>query len=127
MAWSMGRMRNLIQPGQVCLCGLPLFHVNAVMVSGLGLFFAGATLLLAGAQGFRSPQVRKNFWKLVERYRVNYFSAVPTIYSALLDIPRDGSDVSSLQFGFCGAAPSLWSSFADLKKLPVSAFWKGTA
>ena len=63
MAWAMGCARNLVQPGEVSLCGLPLFHVNAVIVSGAASFAAGARLLLAGIQGFRSPVLRKNFWK----------------------------------------------------------------
>ncbi|MCZ4142690.1 acyl-CoA synthetase, partial [Escherichia coli] len=46
-----------------------------------------------------------DFWKLVERYRVTSFSGVPTIYAALLQVPSDGRDLSSLRFALCGAAP----------------------
>lgn len=92
-------------PGDVLLCGLPLFHVNGVMVTGLAAFHYGAQVLLAGPQGYRNPALIKDFWKLVERYRVSSFSGVPTIYAALLQIPNDGIDVSSLRFALCGAAP----------------------
>jgi fatty-acyl-CoA synthase len=45
-----------------------------------------------------------DIWALVERYRVSFMSAVPTIYAALLDIPSEGRDLSSLRFALCGAA-----------------------
>ncbi len=92
-------------PGSVALVGLPLFHVNAVLVSSLAAFKAGSTALFLSAAGFRHPNAIRNFWKIVERYKASHFVAVPTIYSALLNIPLDGADVSSLRFGTCGAAP----------------------
>ncbi len=87
------------------LVGLPLFHVNAVLVSSLAAFKAGSTALFLGAAGFRTPNAILNFWKIVEKYRASHFVAVPTIYSALINIPLEGADVSSLKFGICGAAP----------------------
>jgi fatty-acyl-CoA synthase len=62
-------------------------------------------VLLAGVQGYRTPGLIGGFWKLVERYRVNYFSAVPTVYASLLEVPVAGADVSSLHYAICGAAP----------------------
>ncbi len=47
----------------------------------------------------------KNFWKIVEKYRLNFFSGVPALFSALMDVPTDGADISSLEFAICGAAP----------------------
>ena len=104
MAWLLPALLGT-RPGDVFLCGLPLFHVNAVMVTGLSNWIAGAHVLLAGIQGYRSPKLLPGFWTLVERYRVTYFSAVPTIYSSLLDVPMAGADVSSLRYAICGAAP----------------------
>ncbi|SDH62768.1 acyl-CoA synthetase [Pseudomonas panipatensis] len=92
-------------PDDVLLCGLPLFHVNGVMVTGLAPFHRGAQVLLPGPQGYRNPTLIEHFWKLVERYRVSSFSGVPTIYAALLQVPSDGHDLSSLRFALCGAAP----------------------
>src|SRR5262249_32107448 len=104
MAWLLPALLGT-RPGNVFLCGLPLFHVNGVMVTGLGNWIAGAHVLLAGVQGYRSPKLLPSFWKLVERYRVNYFSAVPTVYSNLLDVPLAGADVGALRYAICGAAP----------------------
>ncbi|GAA6152256.1 acyl-CoA synthetase [Pseudoteredinibacter isoporae] len=94
-----------IGPGAVSLTGLPLFHVNAVFVTGLATWSQGAEAVLASPQGYRNPTVIKDFWRIVERYKVSYFSCVPTILSALIDIPMDDADVSSLDFCLCGAAP----------------------
>jgi len=89
----------------VILCGLPLFHVNAVFITGIVPFHAGATVLLATPEGYRNKQLLPNFWSLIEHHRISFFSGVPTIYSALLELPADGFDLSSLRYGLCGAAP----------------------
>lgn len=100
--------------GDVTLTGLPLFHANASIISGIAALSKGVHVLLVGKDGFRNKQTIRDFWKLVEKYRVTNFSAVPTIYAALMDVPIEGADVSSLRFCICGAAPmptSLFSKF----------------
>ncbi len=87
------------------LCGLPLFHVNAAIITGLACFFKEASVVLATPAGFRTPGLIANFWKIVEKYRVTFFSGVPTIYGGLLQVPIATSDVSSLRMAICGAAP----------------------
>jgi fatty-acyl-CoA synthase len=104
MSWDLREFIGL-QPGHVFLCGLPLFHVNGAIGTGPGAWCSGATVLLAGIQGYRTPGLIAGFWRLVERYRVNYFSAVPTVYASLLEVPVAGADVSSLHYAICGAAP----------------------
>jgi len=94
-----------VRPGQVFFCGLPLFHVNGVLVTGLVPWSRGGCVVLGTPQGFRGPGVVSAFWKVVEHYGVNFFSGVPTIYSALLDAPIGDADVGSLRFALCGAAP----------------------
>ncbi len=93
------------QPTDVIACGLPMFHVNAVVVTGLAAFLCGARVILAGPNGFRNPALIGNFWRLVERFQVTAFSGVPTIYAALLGVPIGDAKISSLRFGVCGAAP----------------------
>lgn len=100
----------------VALCGLPLFHVNGVFVTGLATWSLGAEVLLASPQGYRNPEVIKNFWALVEKYRVTYFSAVPTILSGLLSVPKGKHDISSLDFCLCGAAPLATELFRQFEK-----------
>ncbi|MYM99213.1 AMP-binding protein, partial [Duganella vulcania] len=89
----------------VVLCGLPLFHVNGAMVTGLAAFHGGWEVVMLTPQGYRGKDVLPNFWRLVERFRATTFSAVPTVFAALAGLPRDGADLSSLRHAFCGAAP----------------------
>ncbi|WP_422909725.1 acyl-CoA synthetase [Pseudomonas sp. MAC6] len=104
MAYSMNLVTRF-EPGDVTLCGLPLFHVNGVIVTGLTAFIGGAEVLLATPQGYRNTALIGNFWKIIERYKVSFFSGVPTIYAGLLQVPSEGHDLSSLKYALCGAAP----------------------
>ncbi len=92
-------------PGDVALCGLPLFHVNGVIVTGLTAFYSGAEVLLATPQGYRNTALMADFWSIIERYKISFFSGVPTIYAGLLQVPSEGRDLSSLRYALCGAAP----------------------
>jgi fatty-acyl-CoA synthase len=104
MAYSMNLVTRFA-PGDVTLCGLPLFHVNGVIVTGLTAFIGGAEVLLATPQGYRNPNLIGNFWNVIERHKVSFFSGVPTIYAGLLQVPSAGHDLSSLKYALCGAAP----------------------
>lgn len=84
-----------------CLLVLPLFHVNALMVSMLAPLQVGAQLTIV--DGFSAPK----FFDIVEQHRPTYFSAVPTIYALLLSKAEGRKpDLSSLRFAVCGAAPA---------------------
>ena len=81
------------------LCFLPLFHVNALLtcISCLG---KGHQVVLR--QGFSASE----FWEVVEQQKINFWSAVPAVYQILLTDPsRQKYDLSSMEFGICGAAP----------------------
>ncbi|TDR77861.1 acyl-CoA synthetase [Paludibacterium purpuratum] len=105
-AWSAGQvLGDSIGAGKTVFCGLPLFHVNAAMVTGLLPFSKGAHVLLGTPQGYRGAGVIPRFWEIVEHHRVNFFSGVPTLYAALLGVPLGDKDIHSLEFGICGAAP----------------------
>lgn len=103
-AWSGAAMLGL-SGADTILCGLPLFHVNGVVATGITPFLVGAKVVLLGAEGYRSKEAIGHFWRNVERFRASYFSAVPTVCSSLLGVPIDGADLSSLRYAICGAAP----------------------
>ncbi len=60
MAYSMNLVTRF-GVGDVTLCGLPLFHVNGVIVTGLAAFIGGAEVLLATPQGYRNTTLIDNF------------------------------------------------------------------
>ena len=103
-AWVLKEVAHLDQDS-VGICALPLFHVNAVIVTGLAPFMTGGTVILLTPSGYRGPEVFPNFWKVIERHRVNFFSAVPTVFSTLLKYPVGDTDISSMRFAITGAAP----------------------
>jgi len=102
-AWAITQVADT-HPEDVFLCGLPLFHVNAVHVTGLVPLSVGATIVLLSPAGYRDPGVIKHFWKIVEHYHATTFSGVPTLFSNLLRVPVD-ADIHSLKMAMCGAAP----------------------
>jgi fatty-acyl-CoA synthase len=105
-AWSVGQfLGDGISAGKTLFCGLPLFHVNGVLVTGLLPFSRGAHVILGTPSGYRGEGVIQHFWELVEHHRINFFSGVPTVYAALMQQPTQGRDLSSLEYGLCGAAP----------------------
>jgi long-chain acyl-CoA synthetase len=80
---------------------LPLFHVNGIVAGTLSPLLAGGRTTIAGRF---SP---KTFWGRIEQSRASYFSAVPTIYTMLADLPVEiRPDTSSVRFAVCGAAPA---------------------
>ncbi|MDF1686810.1 MAG: fatty-acyl-CoA synthase [Parvibaculaceae bacterium] len=115
MAWVFANL-DMSDTGEAFICGLPLFHVNAVIVTGLGTFQGGTHVILLTPQGYRTPDVIPNFWKTVERFKAVNFSGVPTILSALLELPREDVDISSLKFAGCGAAPLSQELFDRFEK-----------
>ncbi len=89
---------------------LPLFHVNAMLTST-------STLEKGGAVVLRRQFNAREFWKVVENFKVNFFSAVPAVYTVLLNLPRKREyDMSSVQFGICGAAPMPVETFKAFEK-----------
>ncbi|MGH3633095.1 MAG: class I adenylate-forming enzyme family protein, partial [Mycobacterium sp.] len=96
---------------------LPLFHANGIVVGTLSPLLAGGRVTIAGRF---SP---KTFFDRLERSRATYFSAVPTIYTMLADLPPQVQpDTSSVRFGICGAAPAsieLLDKFYDRYGIPL--------
>jgi len=64
------------------------------------------------------------FGEVVEQYRPSFFSAVPAVYNILLQMKDDfaGHDLSSLEYGICGAAPmpvALFEAFEEAFDITV--------
>ena len=69
----------------VSLCIMPLFHVHGLVASTLSTLRSGGTVV---APPRFNPM---GFWPLVDEYEATWFSAVPTMFQALLSRARSGS------------------------------------
>ena len=103
--WAVSKATETDGSPETVLCGLPLFHVNGQLVTGLQPWMRGDHVVIATPEGYRGKNVVARFWEIVSRYRVTMFSGVPTLYSALMQTPVGDSDIASLRFAICGAAP----------------------
>jgi acyl-CoA synthetase (AMP-forming)/AMP-acid ligase II len=96
---------------------LPLFHVNGIVAGTLSPLLAGGCVTVAGRFSL------KEFWSRVEQSRATYFSAVPTIYTMLANLPPEvAPDTSSVRFAVCGAAPAsveLLNKFESRYGIPI--------
>ncbi|MEO3784145.1 acyl-CoA synthetase [Actinocorallia sp. B10E7] len=120
MAWALGCSGAYLDDA-VGLSGLPLFHVNAVHVTGLGPFLHGRPIVSLGPLGYRDKTLMADFWHIIEHYKVTSFSGVPTVYANLPAVP-EGVDLSSLRAGAVGAAPlpkKVRSTFETAAKVPM--------
>ncbi|CAH0351100.1 class I adenylate-forming enzyme family protein [Aquabacterium sp. CECT 9606] len=96
---------------------LPLFHVNAVVVSTLVPLCVGGSVVIADKF---SPTT---FFDKVQAYQPTYFSGVPTIFAMLLArADQDASWTRSLRLALCGAAPAqpgTLAGFQDRFGVPI--------
>jgi len=69
----------------VSLCVMPLFHVHGLVASALSTFLSGGTVVVP-------PRFNAmGFWSMAQSHKATWFSAVPTMYQALLRRDRAGS------------------------------------
>lgn len=96
---------------------LPLFHVNAIMLSVV------TPLAVRGSTYIADRFDAHAFWPLVEAEQPTFFSGVPAVYFFLTMLPDEvRPDVSSLRFAVCGAAPmpaDAIVAFEDRYGIPV--------
>ena len=89
-----------ISPADRALCVLPLFHSGGLNDLAFPSMYGAATIVL------RRSFSASEFWDCVERYRINAFYIVPTMWNILLRATESRTvDTSSLRFGISGAAP----------------------
>ncbi len=122
-SWAVGiSVNDPDDPPAIVLCGLPLFHVNAQLVTGLQVWLDGGTVLLATPQGYRGKDMIARLWEIVAHHRISTFSGVPTLYASLLQIEVERHDISSLRYVACGAAPmppEVFRRFEKKTKIPI--------
>lgn len=120
-AWGSVQMQG-IRPEDVGINGYPLFHVAGVLPGSLAALSAGVETIIPTTGLFRNREVIANYWRLVERYRCTYLSAVPTVLAALANVGLGGADISTLRYCRTGAAilaPELAARFERLFGLHI--------
>ena len=95
-AWSNALLFDL-EPGSVILNPLPQFHVGGSIFGALSGVASGWTVGIPTPLGARNPNVVRDYWSIVEHNKVTLGGAVPTTLAAIMNVPRDGHDLSSLK------------------------------
>ena len=102
-AWASVQLQGMM-PDDVTINGYPLFHVAGVLPASLTSLSAGVEVIIPTTTLLRNPQVRRHYWRIVEKYRTTSLSAVPTMLATLVDISTEGIDISSIRYCRTGAA-----------------------
>ncbi|WP_327101600.1 acyl-CoA synthetase [Nocardia vinacea] len=102
-AWMIAA-NSMLDEDSVVFAALPLFHVNALVVTLLAPMFKGQQVVWAGPLGYRDFALYAEFWNIVAHYGIAAMSAVPTVYAVLAQSPI-AADISSLRFAMVGASP----------------------
>jgi fatty-acyl-CoA synthase len=102
-AWTNTLIFDL-EPGTVQINPLPQFHVGGSIAGGLAPIAAGWTVVLPTPLGARNPNVVRDWWSIVERNRVAIAGAVPTSLAAVMNVSREGHDLSSLKVFLSGGS-----------------------
>jgi long-chain acyl-CoA synthetase len=98
-AWMLAELLP-IGRGDVLGMVLPLFHVNAQVVTTV------VPLLLGAEVAMWERFSASSFWATVAKFEPVTFSAVPTMLAALLHAPgAEAAETNTLRFVICGAAP----------------------
>jgi fatty-acyl-CoA synthase len=120
-AWACNLMLKS-KAGANVLFGMPLFHVGGALTQALTTFSAGGCLVVLSPGGWRNPAAVKNIWGLVERFKPEALTSVPTVLAATLSIPPGKADLSSLQYAAGGGSAipvAVGAAIQDKFKLPV--------
>lgn len=105
------------------LCVLPLYHINAQMVTVMAPLVTGGSVVMPHRFG------TSVFWQLIADNQCTWFSVVPTIIAYLLEhAEREGFDrdaldgLSQLRFGRSASAPlapEMHKAFEDFFAVPI--------
>ena len=87
----------MFRPGDKMLSAMPLFH-------GFGLGVCIHSMLASGGRCILVPRFTPDSYaKLITKYRCNFIAGVPTLYEALLRLPKfEKADLSCLKGVFSG-------------------------
>lgn len=120
-AWAVNLLLKS-KAGANLLFGMPLFHVGGSLTQALATLSAGNCLVVLSPAGWRNPAAVRNIWGLVQRFRPEGLSSVPTVLAATLAVPPGDADLSSLKFAAGGGSAipvAVGKAIQDKYGLPV--------
>jgi len=90
-----------IVSSDVSFCVLPLYHINAEIISIACALVSNSCVVIVGKFSV------SNFWQIIEKYKCTWFSVVPTIINYLLndDFNVKSLNLKNLRFGRSASAP----------------------
>lgn len=107
------KLAHQLEPNDIGLVSLPLYHINAEIVSVMAPLVSGSSVVMP--ERFSAT----DFWSLISDYRCTWFSVVPTIISYLVagtEIEGKGYDLKQVRFGRSASSalpPSLHKAFEE--------------
>jgi long-chain acyl-CoA synthetase len=96
------QLAHCLTPEDRGLISLPLYHINAEIVSAMAPLVSGSFVVIP--ERFSASA----FWSLISEYKCTWFSIVPTICSYLVSgtkIEGQGYHLSQVRFGRSASAP----------------------
>lgn len=101
----------------ITVCILPFFHINGLVITLITPMTVGMKVIIPVK--FSASK----FWDWIEKYKVTWFSGVPTIYSILLSKEKDTTkDYSSLRFARSASAAlpvAVLNEFEERYHVPI--------
>lgn len=106
-----------LTPADKGLCVLPIYHINGLCVTVMGSLVSASGLVMAPR--FSTSQ----FWDQILRYDCSWFSAVPTLFSYILNHEQT-PDLSQAALRFARSAsaplpPEVHKQFEDRFGIPI--------
>ena len=106
-------LAHRLTPDDRALCSLPLYHINAEVVSAITPLVSGGSVVMPHKFSV------SNFWQLISEYGCTWFSVVPTIIAYLIsgsEIRGKNYQLDQVRFGRSASSPlppSLHKAFEE--------------
>ncbi len=113
------KLAHELTPNDIGLVSLPLYHINAEIVSAMGPLVSGSSVVMP--ERFSAT----HFWSLISDYRCTWFSVVPTIISYLVagtEIDGKGYHLEQVRFGRSASSalpPALHKAFEEKFRISI--------
>ena len=101
----------------IAMCVLPIYHINGLCVTVLGTLVSASGLVMPYKFSLTT------FWQQISKYNCTWFSAVPTLFSYLLnDQSEEKTKTGKLRFSRSASAPlppDIHRKFEERFNIPI--------